>query len=92
MCCDYMKWLIEFVFGAGLFINALLFLPQAFEIYKTKNSEGQSLLTFAGFNIIQLVTVLHAHIHDDYLLFWGYLLALVSCGAVTVLIIIYRKK
>ncbi|MBQ7674446.1 MAG: hypothetical protein IJT36_08070 [Alphaproteobacteria bacterium] len=88
----YLNYFIEFVFGAGLFINALLFIPQALEIYRTKDSQGQSLLTFAGFNVIQLFTIFHACIHDDHILLWGYLLSLLTCGAVTALIIYYRDR
>ncbi|MBR1734194.1 MAG: hypothetical protein IJ730_01895 [Alphaproteobacteria bacterium] len=83
---------IEFVFCIGLFINALLFIPQAIEIYKAKDSYGQSLLTFAGFNVIQLVTIMHAYIHDDIILFYGTILSFITCGAVTVLIIFYKNR
>lgn len=89
---NYLDYFIELVFAAGLFINAVLFIPQAMEIYKTKDSHGQSLLTFAGFNVIQLFTILHAYIHEDRILLLGYLLSLVTCGAVTFLIVLYRSK
>ena len=87
-----LEYVIEFVFAAGLFINAILFIPQAIEIYRTKDSHGQSLLTFAGFNVIQLFTTLHAYIHGDHILLLGYLLSLITCGAVTFLIVFYRLK
>jgi MtN3 and saliva related transmembrane protein len=87
-----LEYFIELVFAAGLFINAILFIPQAMGIYKTKDSHGQSLLTFAGFNVIQLFTILHAYIHEDRILLLGYLLSLVTCGAVTFLIVLYRSK
>ncbi|MCR5225342.1 MAG: hypothetical protein K6C34_04630 [Alphaproteobacteria bacterium] len=83
---------VEFVFACGLFINALLFIPQAREIYVAKNAQGQSLLAFSGFNMIQLFTVLHAYIHDDYILLIGSALSFITCGTVTILIIFYQFK
>lgn len=86
------KTIVEIGFGLGLFANVLLFIPQIISLYKVKNSQGLSLLTFGGFNLIQLFTVLHAYLFKDYLLFWGYLLSLITCGVVTVLICWYRIK
>ena len=87
----YLEYVIELVFSIGLFLNAMLFVPQAIEIYKTKDVKGQSLITFVGFNLIQLFTIIHAYIHGDYLLLIGYLLSLITCGCVTALIIRYKK-
>ncbi len=90
-----LSWLESFVesaFALGLFVNAVLFIPQAIAIHKSKSALGQSLITFAGFNLIQIFTILHAYIHKDYLLLVGYLAALISCGAVTILIVLYRDK
>lgn len=83
---------IEIVFGLGLFINAALFIPQIIRLYRTKDAGGLSLITFAGFNLIQLFTLLHGYLHKDYLLVFGYLLSLITCGMVTIMIIFYRKK
>ncbi|HLD16969.1 MAG TPA: PQ-loop repeat-containing protein, partial [Coxiellaceae bacterium] len=77
--------LIEFLFGIALFVNAALFIPQAWRIYRKKSSEGVSLLTFGGFWLIQLVTVLHGYLHQDHLLFWGFFLSLVTNGCVIIL-------
>lgn len=82
---------IEIVFSLGLFINAILFVPQIIQLYKTKNSKGFSLLTFGGFNFIQFFVVLHAYLHNDYLLLFGYVLSFITCGVVTLMIIRYRK-
>lgn len=84
--------LIEICFSLGLFINALLFLPQIVAILRKKSAQGVSLLTFAGFNFIQLMTILHAYIVKDYLLFIGFLLSFITCGFVTFLIIFYRYR
>ena len=84
--------IIETIFSLGLFINAALFIPQIIQLYKTKNSKGFSIITFAGFNLIQLFTVLHGILHKDYLLISGYTLSLITCGIVTMLIIFYRNN
>ncbi|GHU11733.1 hypothetical protein FACS189449_03800 [Alphaproteobacteria bacterium] len=86
-----MEYIIEVVFGFGMFINAVLFIPQAVKIYKTKNADGVSLATFVGFCVIQLFTVLHGYIHQDYVLMFGYALSFVFCATVTFLIFLYRK-
>lgn len=88
----WLKDLVEFIFGFGLFLNAGLFIPQIISLYKAKSSKGISLLMFLGFNFIQLSTILHAYYQSDYLLMIGYILSLLSCGMVTSLIIVYRKN
>ncbi|MDR0617456.1 MAG: hypothetical protein LBG23_01590 [Endomicrobium sp.] len=89
---DYIKYFIEAVFGVGMFVNAVLFLPQAIKLYKTKSSKGISLITFSGFNIIQLSSVLHGYIHKDYIFMFGMLVSLFFCGSISFLIIYYKIK
>ena len=84
--------IIEFFFASALFINALLFVPQAIKIWKAKSSKGNSITTFLGFNVIQLLIVLHGIIMRDYILALGYAISLVTCGVVTILIFHYREK
>ena len=87
------KWLIqttEFLFAISLFVNALLFIPQAWRLYKQKESKEVSLITFIGFWIGQLLIVCHALIKSDWILLSGYAFAMVTCGAVIVLTIKYR--
>lgn len=79
------------MFGVGMFLNAILFIPQAVKIYKTKNATDLSPITFIGFNIIQIFTILHAYINDDYTLMLGMIMAFIFCGVITFLIIFYRK-
>ncbi|HAU0134657.1 TPA: hypothetical protein JBF03_10805, partial [Legionella pneumophila] len=52
------EWIIQLGFSLSLLVNALLFIPQIITLIKTKSSQGLSLITFAGFNIIQLFTLL----------------------------------
>jgi uncharacterized protein with PQ loop repeat len=82
---------IDLTFSLALFINALLFIPQAIKIYKNKSSEGISLSTFAGFLLIQLATVLYGIIHQDWILAFGYLLSMATCGAVVILTLFYNR-
>ncbi|MDR3124996.1 MAG: hypothetical protein LBU10_03895 [Endomicrobium sp.] len=89
---EYIIWFIEAVFGMAMFINAALFLPQAIKLYKTKNTEGLSLITFIGFGIIQLSSILHGYIRKDYIFMSGMLLSMVSCGGICFLIIYYKIK
>lgn len=86
------KNFIEIMFSMGLFVNAMLFVPQIVKLIRTKSAEGLSLLTFAGFSIIQIFTILHAYIAKDYILFFGFVLSFMLCGTVTVLIVVYKRK
>lgn len=80
------KGVVDLVFSLGLFFNAGLFIPQAIKIYKNKNVSGLSLITFFGFNIMQLFTALHGYLVHDYMLMIGFLLSFFTCGCVTILI------
>ncbi len=83
---------IETFFSLGLFVNAALFIPQAIRLLKTKDAVGFSLITFVGFNLIQLFTILHGYLHHDKLLIIGNILSLITCGSVTYLIMLYKGK
>lgn len=89
---DIFKDVIDYIFGAALFLNAILFIPQAVRIFKEKTSEGVSLITFFGFLAIQLAIIFHAAISHDYLLMNGYIFSFAACATVTTLAVIYRKK
>jgi len=81
---------INIVFGVGLFINALLFIPQIINLLRKKHADDVSLLTFAGFNVINIFVILHGVIVNDQLLILGYFLSCVTNSLVTYLIIWYR--
>lgn len=86
------KNIIEIGFGAGLFVNALLFVPQIIKLLRVKDAKELSLLTFSGFCFIILFVILHGLINKDYFLVIGYSLSLIMCGLVTGLIIFYRLQ
>lgn len=83
---------IEVVFGVGLFVNASLLIPQIIKLLKEKHANDISLITFAGFVVINTFTVLHGLIIHDKWLVIGYSCSIVTSGAVTILIMWYRYK
>lgn len=85
------KTTIEFVFSMALFLNAILFIPQAVRIFKEKTAAGISFITFLGFLVIQFSIILHAIIVRDSLLLFGYFFSFLTCGVVVFLILFYRK-
>jgi MtN3 and saliva related transmembrane protein len=82
--------IVSAAFGLGLFANALLFVPQAVAIWTTKRADGVSILTFAGFNTMQVIGVVHGMLGHDLALTLGMLASLLTCGTVTTLSITYR--
>jgi MtN3 and saliva related transmembrane protein len=74
----------------AMFINAGLFIPQIVKLVKTKDAGDLSLMTFLGFNFIQLFMALHGLLNNDTLLLTGALISLVTCGSVSILIMKYR--
>ncbi|MCP4476376.1 MAG: hypothetical protein GY821_17810 [Gammaproteobacteria bacterium] len=87
-----MKHIVEFLFSIGLFINALLFVPQFLKIWRRKTANDISLTTFVGFWFIQLSIVAHGLIHHDLILSIGYLISMLTCGSVIVSAIYFRMK
>ncbi|MFB2920726.1 MULTISPECIES: SemiSWEET family sugar transporter [Aerosakkonema] len=87
-----MKEIVTFFFGLGFVFNASLFIPQALKITKNKSAKNVSLITFMGFNFIQLNGVLYGYYQNDWILMYGNLISLLSCGTVTCLAIVYRHN
>lgn len=87
-----MKDIVAVVFGFGMLINACLFVPQAWRLWKSKRADGVSVLSFAGFNALQLIGVLHGYFQQDTALMMGMLASLLTCGSVTLLAARYAKN
>jgi MtN3 and saliva related transmembrane protein len=87
-----MKQIVAILFGLGLMVNAALFVPQAMKIFKTKSAKDVSLLTFAGFNVLQLIGIVHGYYQQDLSLILGMAASFIACGVVTFLGFIYRGK
>ncbi|MBS0359468.1 MAG: hypothetical protein JSS53_09380 [Proteobacteria bacterium] len=79
-------------FSVAMFINGMLFLPQAVKIIQKKSAKDISLITFAGFCFIQLSSVIHGFVEKDYALMWGMGYSFITCGIVIILAIVYRKQ
>jgi MtN3 and saliva related transmembrane protein len=85
-----MKQIVAVVFGFALMGNAALFVPQALAIWRKKSDEGISLITFGGFNLLQVIAIVHGVYQHDLALIVGMVASLITCGAVTLLTIVYR--
>lgn len=87
---EIITYFIDIVFGVGLFINALLFIPQIINLLREKHANDISLITFAGFNLVNVFAVLHGiTIHDKWLIVC-YSFSVLTNTTVTLLIIWYR--
>ena len=64
--------IITWVFGCVLFINAALFVPQAYKIWITKSAEDLSLITFGGFILSNLVATAYGFVQKDKVLIFGF--------------------
>jgi len=87
-----MKQIIAVLFGLGLLVNAAIFVPQAIKIYRAKSAQGVSVLTFGGFNVLQIIGVLHGYYQNDPSIIIGMAASLLTCGAVTFLAIFYQSR
>ena len=85
-----MKEIIAVMFGLGLIGNAILFIPQALAIWRKKTDEGVSLITFGGFSLLQIVSIIHGLYQHDPAMVIVMGSSLFTCGTVTGLTIYYR--
>ena len=85
-----MKQIVAVIFGLGLVGNAMLFVPQALAVWRKKTDEGISLITFAGFCLLQVISVIHGLYQHDLSLILGMAASFITCGTVTGLTIYYR--
>ena len=86
------KYVSDLLYGAALFVNAALFIPQAWRIYIKKTAEEASLITFGGFNIIQILGFINGIYNKDYALIFGQAISIIACGLVTIQILMYKLK
>ena len=87
-----MKEIVGFIFGLGLMANAGLFVLQAVRIWRARSSKGVSILTFAGFCLLQVTGILHGIFQQDMYLLAGMVASLLACGTVTGLAVYYRNR
>lgn len=86
------KQAVAVIFGLGLVGNALLFVPQALAIWRKKTDEGISLVTFGGFCLLQVISVVHGLYQRDPSLVIGMAASFLTCGTATALTVYYRIK
>lgn len=86
-----MKTIIDILFGLGLFINALLFVPQLLRIVRVKSGHDISLLTFAGFFILNLISSIYGYYHSDWIMVIGYAVSALMCVLIVLATLIYRS-
>lgn len=86
------KEIVAIAFGLGLLVNASLFVPQAVKILRAKSAKDVSLLTFGGFNLLQVIGVAHGWLQEDMSLLLGMLASFLACAAVTVSGLVYRRR
>ncbi len=82
--------IIDFLFGSALLINAGLIIAQLMKIVSHKSARDVSLVTFAGFGLIQLVTLSYGYMHSASILFYGTMFSLIASLGVVVAIIYYK--
>lgn len=87
-----MKQAISVLFGLGLLVNSLLFIPQLIQVWRRRSGENVSLLTFGGFNVLQIIAIVHGYLEHDTSLMLGTLASLITSGSVTVLCTFYRLR
>jgi len=87
-----MKQIVAVIFGLGLLCNALLFVPQVLAVWRKKSDEGISLITFGGFNVLQIIGVIHGIYQQDLAIILGMLASLLTSGSVTFLTLLYRTR
>jgi MtN3 and saliva related transmembrane protein len=87
-----MKEIVAVIFGLALMCNAALFVPQTLAVWRQKSDEGISLITFGGFNVLQVIAIVHGCYQHDLSLIVGMVASLITCGAVTFLTLFYRMK
>ena len=87
-----MREIVAYVFGFGMILNAGLFLPQVIHLWRSRNAQGISLLSFAGFNTLQAIGALHGYFQHDTALMIGMLASLITCGTVTALAAYFSRS
>jgi len=89
---EIVKTTVDIIFGFGLFINAIIYLPQVIKIIRLKEAKDLSFVTFFGICLLQLVMGLHGYFHQDYVLMVGMWASLIVSAFLTYLIVLYGNK
>lgn len=87
---EIFAYVMDHLFSFVLLINSAIFLFQFSKIINRKSADDVSILTFAGFAAIQLITLIHGYLHRDYILLYGTSLSLISCVLVICAVMYFR--
>ncbi|MDO8621809.1 MAG: PQ-loop domain-containing transporter [bacterium] len=88
---EALKNVVSVLVAIAGFANALLFVPQAWRIWRGKSADGVSLTTFGGFLLFQATFFIHGFLHQDWALASGMGASFLTCGAVVALAVRYRR-
>ncbi|MBT4885440.1 MAG: PAS domain-containing protein [Legionellales bacterium] len=80
------------IFMLSMFVNALLFIPQSYRIYKNKSARSISPTTFAGFLVIQTIVLINAFINSDIFLICCMAFSMITCSSVLVVSFLYGTR
>lgn len=87
-----LEYILSILFDGAFVIVSFSFIFQIIKIIRNKHAKEFSVITFAGFNVIQIITALYAYYHHITPLFIGMLLYLATNGSLTLLIVYYKHK
>ncbi|MDF1654309.1 MAG: PQ-loop repeat-containing protein [Coxiellaceae bacterium] len=88
----WLQWLIDMIISAVLFINAALYLPQIYRIYRVREANAVSIWMLVGSVLLGICGVLYGHFHHQHLMLLGYALIFVTSLIVLVMTCYYRTK
>ena len=88
----FTTYFIHIAYGAVFLWTVFAAFPQITTLLRLKDSSELSLITFLGFNFIQIVTVFHAYFYREWLLLAGVSLFLIVYAFISFLIAYYRLR
>lgn len=88
----FITYVINIIYAAAFLWTAVSAIPQIMTLLRLKDSSELSVITFLGFNFIQVVTIIHACFYQEWLLLAGVSLFLIIYAYLSSLVIYYRVK
>lgn len=82
--------IVIFLYSISFVYTAIAAIPQIYNLLKTKKAEELSLITFLGFNFIQIISAFHAYINHETAFLIGMILLMCAYLPITGLIVYYR--
>jgi uncharacterized protein with PQ loop repeat len=80
------------ILSAGWLISGVLFAWQYIKILRSKNAEGISWSTFAGFSFLNANATLYGYLSGNFLWLPGTVLAAISCALIALAAFHGHKK